>query len=200
MSRPVRAVDIAAGETWRDVLTLCEAYFVYAPIVSVTRGWPTKIEVSGHGIAADTPVPVFIQNVRGIELLNTGVEPYIGERFDDDTLLLRDVNSGSSSAYVPNSGTAKYMPPKDLSVFTPRMQIRKTIGSAVLVEIGSSEITLTANGRITIELSETQTKLLVNGETSPFTCIGHLELVNGAIVDRPFDFEFTVYPEGTEEP
>lgn len=200
MSRPVRAVDIAAGETWRDVLTLCEADFVYAPIVSVTRGWPTKIGVTGHGIAADTPVPVFIQNVRGIELLNTGVEPYIGERFDNDTLLLRDVNSGASSAYVPNSGTAKYMPPKDLSAFTPRMQIRRTVGSTVLVEIGSAEITLSTNGRIIVELSEAQTKLLASGEDSPFFCIGQLELVNGASVDRPFDYEFTVYPEGTKEP
>lgn len=200
MSRPVRAVEVAAGETWADSFFWCESPFTYKTITAVERGWPTYITVAAHGIPSDTRVPVFIQGAKGAASLNVNTTPHVAERFTDDVLVLLDVNTLSDPSYKTGSGVAKYMLPKDLSAFIPRGQIRRTVDGAVLVDITSDEVELSVNGLVTINLSETQTRAMSSGATEAVQCILHLELVDGAIVERPVDYEFTVHPEGTQEP
>lgn len=200
MSRPVRAVEVAAGETWADSFFWCESPFTYKTITAVERGWPTYITVPAHGVPADTSVPVFIQGAKGAASLNVNTTPHVAERSTDDVLVLLDVSTLDDPPYRTGSGVAKYMLPKDVSAFTPRGQIRRTVDSAVLVEITASEVTLGVNGLVTIALSETQTRAMSAGAAEPVQCLLHLELVDGDVVERPVDYEFTVYPEGTQEP
>ena len=205
MKVPVRKVTIAAGQTWVDSAVWCETPYVYKVITAVTRGWPTVITAASHGIPAGVQIPVWVANAEGPFINTTEEKPWIAERADDNTLTLLGVNTGGQDSYTASSATLSYVPPKTLTGFTARMQFRRTITGAVLVEAvstgGDPEVVITAAiGKITTTLTPAQTRALLAGGSVATSGICHVELIDSnGLVYRPWDYAWTATPEGTRE-
>jgi len=202
---PVRKIDIAAGQTFVDSAVWCQSPYTFKTIASATRAWPTVLGVTAHGIPEGVKVPVWVSNSRGMSLDTTESAPWIAEYVDANSLTLVGVNTGDQAAYVANSATLAYLPPRTLTGFTARTQFRRQVTGPVLVECVSTGadpefVLATAIGKITLTLTPAQTRALLAGGTSQTTGIAHVELVDGdGLVYRPWDYAWTCSPEGTRE-
>lgn len=201
---PVRKIQIAGGQTFTDTSVWCETPYVFKNISAVTRGWPTSITVTAHGVPDGVTVPVWIQNARGPSIDTTADSPHFAQYVDANTLVLLGLNTGGQTAYTAGSGTLAYMPVKDITNWTARAQFRTSVASPVLVEAvstgGDPEFVLTGGlGRIVLTLTPTQTRLLIPGNAAS-SGIAHVELVDpDGRVFRPFDYVWSATPEGTRE-
>lgn len=201
---PVRKIQIAGGQTFTDTSVWCETPYVFKNISAVTRGWPTSITVTAHGVPDGVTVPVWIQNARGPSIDTTADSPHFAQYVDANTLVLLGLNTGGQTAYTAGSGTLAYMPVKDITNWTARAQFRTSVASPVLVEAvstgGDPEFVLTGGlGRIVLTLTPTQTRLLIPGNAAS-SGIAHVELVGAdGVVHRPWDYTWTCTPEGTRE-
>jgi hypothetical protein len=203
---PSRKVIIAAGQTWTDSAVWCTTPWVYKVISAVTRGWPTVITAASHGIMQGVQIPVWIANALGTKSINTSQEdPWIVEYSDTNTLTLLGVNTGGQTAYVANSATMSYMPPKDLTGFTARAQFRLSVDDPILIECVSTGLApefalIEVLGNIVLTLTPEQTRALLDGGSSQTTGIAHVELIDtNGVVFRPWDYAWTCTPEGTRE-
>lgn len=201
---PVRKIQIAGGQTFTDTSVWCETPYVFKNISAVTRGWPTSITVTAHGVPDGVTVPVWIQNARGPSIDTTADSPHFAQYVDANTLVLLGLNTGGQTTYTAGSGTLAYMPVKDITNWTARAQFRTSVASPVLVEAvstgGDPEFVLTGGlGRIVLTLTPTQTRLLIPGNAAS-SGIAHVELVGAdGVVYRPWDYTWTCTPEGTRE-
>lgn len=155
---PTRKIDIAAGQTFVDSVVWCQSPYVFKTIASATQAWPTVLSVTSHGIPSGIQVPVWISNARGMSLDTIKDSPWMAEYSDANSLVLVGANMGSESAYVANSATLAYMPPRSLTGFTARAQFRRQVTDPILVECvstgGDPEFALDgALGEITLTLT-----------------------------------------------
>jgi hypothetical protein len=202
---PVRKIQIAGGQTFTDTVVWCEGPYVFKTISALTLGWPTTISATAHGVPAGVTIPIWIQNARGPSINTTEETPHFAQRVDANTLVLVGVNTGGQTAYVANSATLAYMPPKDITNYTARCQFRRSVVSGtILIDAVSTgltpQITITgAVGQISLTLTPAEGRLLLDNNTLS-TGIAQIELVSpDSRVYRPWDYAWTATPEGTRE-
>lgn len=200
---PVLEVTIAGGVTWTDTFMWIQRPEVYKTISAVTRGWPTVITATAHGIPAGVQMPVWIANARGPKINTTAETPLHAEYVDANTLTLLRLNTGGQSTYVANSATLAYWAPRNITGFTAVTQFRRTLKSAVLVELSSEGVApgfeLTgALGKIQTTLTSAQSRALLEGGTAETSGIAQVELKDADGIEyRVLEYQWTCLPEGT---
>lgn len=123
------------------------------PITVVTRGYPTVLTAVAHDLpAGDTPVTII--GAKGATAINTESElredRIYGTKLTADTLSIK-VETQASPVYT-GQGYLVYTPPVDLSAYTARLQIRRSVNAEdFLVELTDVDgLTLGADGSIEI--------------------------------------------------
>lgn len=151
-------LEIEQGATFQYITRWYEQKQL-RPITAITSAAPAVVTATAHGLPTDA-TPVWIDNVRGMKVPKTLLR---AQRLTADTFSLLDFDSTASGAYV-GGGTLTYYAPVDLTGYTARMHIRKSVSSAEILHLLTTEngkIQLTpAEGRIVLSVTATDTAAL----------------------------------------
>jgi len=138
---------------------------VIKTITAVTRGYPTLLTVTAHGLpAGDTPVTVL--GVTGAPVILNSESELPADRsyatyIDANTLSL-DVNTTGLAAPTV-AGFLKLTPPVDLAGYTARMKVKTSYSAtAALVSLTTENggITLSAFALVEVDITATDTAAL----------------------------------------
>lgn len=207
MTIPVERIQFAAGQTYENTSFWCSSPFVHKAIASVTRGWPTRMTVTAHGIPDGVVIPVWIENAQGPEINTTPDTPVPVKRIDDNTLEIIDFNTGGQDAYVASSATLAYAPPVDMTDFIVRTQFRADEASEALLSLTSEDpapdgwevgfVITEAIGKVVMKITPDMGRAIIAGATKG---IAQIEYASpGGDVYRPRDFKWAVTAEATVE-
>jgi hypothetical protein len=198
MTTPTRKVTIQAGTDWQDVVSIFQSPYVYHSISAVTRGWPTAITVTGHGLPADVIGMGWIRGSGKLGLDTEPAKPLPIRRIDADTLELIGYDTIGKAAYT---GGAKLSTLTSLSLTGAevRTQFKTAIDGDALVTLTQDAGITVASRTITIALTDAQTRLLIGTSTTPVSGIAQVELTLGGVTSQPFQYGWTVHPEWTKE-
>jgi hypothetical protein len=165
---------IQQGATFNPQLKFSQPQFSVKAITAITKSGQAVVTATGHGLTVDWPV--WIVGVLGMDQINHRADElrnpskaYFGYFMDANTIRL-NVDSSRFAAYI-SGGELLYHPPVDLTGFTARMDIRKTLGSATVIHTLTTE-----NGGITLG-----------------GAAGTIELLIPALTTETFDFGNAVY-------
>jgi hypothetical protein len=175
---PELDLEIVQGATFSLILTWCSDALVQKTISAITKGAPTLLSVTAHGMPSG--VPCWTEEVGGMRQIRNNHltdEPYIGTSVDANTVSL-PVNSHQYNAFT-SGGALVYYQPQDLASFTARMQIRDAVNATtVLLEL------TTVNARIALDnTAKTITLTISATDTAAITWtrgVYDLEMVSGA--------------------
>jgi hypothetical protein len=165
---------IQQGATFNSQLKFSQPQFSIKVITAITKSGQAVVTAASHGLTVDWPV--WIVGVLGMDQINHRADElrnpskaYFGYFVDANTIRL-NVDSSRFAPYV-SGGELLYHPPVDLTGFTARMDIRKTLGSAMAIHTLTTE-----NGGITLG-----------------GAAGTIELLIPALTTETFDFGNAVY-------
>lgn len=191
----METLTLLQGATFRKGWAQYEGDDVVKSIASISLGYPTTFTVMAHGLPTGV-IPVGIVNVTKLE--TSTVDPadrVIARKVDVNTFTV-DVDSSDFTAYV-SGGYLVYTPPKDLTGYTARAQLKKKVTSEdVIWELSDSDgITLGGTeGTIDIEISAERTADVVFSKT-----FMQVELIApDGTVERPIDVKFVLSKEVTK--
>lgn len=208
MTIPVEKIKFAAGQTFEHTSVWCATPYTFKTIASITRGWPTLMTVTAHGIPDGIVLGAWIANVEGPTALNTTPEaPLAVKRVDANTIEVINFNTGAADAYVAGTGTLAFAPPVDMTGFIVRTQFRASAASAVLLSLTSESpaptdwatgfVLTEATAKVVMTITPAQGRTLLAGAPKG---IAQVEFVSPAgKVYRPRDFKWQVTSEGTVE-
>jgi hypothetical protein len=169
----IQGATTVEGFNWYGGGKVCK------PIATLTVGCPTTVGITGHGLPAESPTPVYISHVQGATRANTVKNPVHATYIDASSFYL-DADT-VDQVYKANTGILTYFAPKDITGYTARMHIRENIDDAVeLLELTSAagEITLSVpDARIVVTITAAVTELLTFDEA-----VYDLELVSNDLV------------------
>jgi hypothetical protein len=163
-------LEITQGSTFEKTFFWYSGAKVIKPITGITAAYPAVVTCIGHGLPTNE-VPCKIVSVKGMTEIIT---PDDGDNDEDDfvyalktgvdSFALTDVNASEYTAYT-SGGYLEYTPPKDLTTYEARMQIRASrADTTTLVSLTSNPvagITLIASeGQITVVIEASATELL----------------------------------------
>lgn len=124
-------LTIKQGETFRKKWTWCSGADVTKTIASITRGYPTVLSVTAHGLPTG-PIPVAIVNADDLETASVApADRVIATKVDTNTLSI-DIDSSEFATYT-SGGVLIYTPPVDLTTYSGRCMVRQTLGSATTI-------------------------------------------------------------------
>lgn len=150
MGAPVVDLTIIKGKTFEFLFRYAEPELVYAPISAMPNTAPVRLSVLNHGIPDGWPVR--IEGVRQPVELNTPEdEVQFATVIDASTIELNAVRADQWRTYS-TGGLAIFNRPFDLTGCSARMQIRDSVGGAVLLSL-SSDPDSVRDGEIEIDLS-----------------------------------------------
>lgn len=186
-------LEILQGATFTKVFRWASEILTYKAVTGITQSAPPVITAASHGVPDGWPVKV--SAVVGMDDINDD-EWHDATVVTSGTISLKNVNAAGYDAYV-SGGVLEYYTPVDLSGFTARAQIRRSIGaSTTLLEL------TTENGGIAIDNSaKTITLTIAATATDDLTwrtAVYDLELVSGTgVVTRIASGPVTVSREVT---
>lgn len=163
-------LEITQGSTFEKTFFWYSGAKVIKAITGATQAYPCVVTCPSHNLPTNE-IPGRIVSVKGMTELNTEAEDSCAEpvfvyalRADGNTFSLPDVNAADYTAYV-SGGYFEYTPPKDLTLYEARMQIRASrADTATLVSLTSNPaagITLVASeGQITVVIEAVDTAAL----------------------------------------
>lgn len=153
-------LTIKQGATFTQIVRWETAPLVYKTITAITKAAPVSITSAAHGVPNGWRVAV--QSVVGMKQINALNDPPKTKDYrlaavsGANALTLDGVNSLGYSTYV-SGGVLVYATPADLTGFTARLHIRKSVSSATfLVEL------TTANGGIVLDNVEKTIKIFMS--------------------------------------
>lgn len=155
-------LTIKQGETFRKKWTWCSGAEVTKAIASITKGYPTVLTVTAHGLPAG-PIPVAIVNVDDLETASVApADRVIATKVDTNSLSI-DVDSSDFATYS-SGGVLVYTPPIDLTGYSGRCMVRQTLGSATAIldvdNIDTGIVLGGTEGTVELVLTATQTAAL----------------------------------------
>lgn len=154
-------LHIVQGATLRDTLRLMQPRLEYRPI-SAIGGSPLRLTVE-HGLPGNWLA--WVEGSTVMQGLNRSQRerPHRVAVIDESTL---EINNLSSFGVSQAGGQLIYKPPVDLTGATARMQVRDSIGGALLLELTSDNggLAITGAGTLTRTLSAAQTAALTWAE------------------------------------
>jgi hypothetical protein len=191
-----RNFTIKQGETLSVAFYWYSGTPVTKAITAITLAYPPVFTAAGHGMPTEE-IPVTLSGIRGPLALNTPEgETVYALKATADTFSVASLNASGMPTYV-SGGYVRYVPPKDISGYTARMQLRRSLAdSTILLDLtsGAGQLLVgTANGLVTLTLTATATAAL-----SFATAVYDLELVSGSgVVDRIAQGKITLSKEVT---
>lgn len=191
---------ITQGSTWSRVIRWEAPPVVYKTISAITRSAPVSITCTGHGLVNGWRAAV--ASADGMTQINAkGSPPKIHDYHkatvvDADTITFNDVNSLDFDAYT-GGGVLQYNTPVDLTGYTARMQIRKTLASTdVILDLNTTNARIVIDNAaktVTLTISAADTELLTFN-----TGVYSLELVSsGGVVTTLLSGPITLEKEIT---
>jgi len=163
-------LEIIQGATFEKTFFWYSGAKVIKAITGITAAYPPVISCNTHGLPSNE-MPCQIVSVKGMTEINTVTDDDSDE--DDfvyalksgaNAFTLPDVNAADYTAYL-SGGYLVYTPPKDLTTYKARLQVRASrADTATLVSLTSDPgagIVLTASeGQITVTIDSAATALL----------------------------------------
>lgn len=149
MACPTLNITIRKGETFSKVCRWESAPLISKAITGITKAAPAVVTAVGHGVPDGWRVAVV--GAQGMTEINALSYPPKANEFRKSILLTADtveLNEVSSAEYTAwtSGGFLVYYTPVDLSGFTARMDIRRTVAS------DDAEVSLTTeNGGIALD-------------------------------------------------
>lgn len=194
MAAPVKInFKIYQGATFREVLRKESNTKVYKPITSITKGAPTQIAATGHGVP--TGWRFRVTDVVGMKEINSTDTYHIHTGTDSDVLTINALNSTGYSSYT-SGGVVEYNQPVSLSGVTARMHIREKLDSATTI----LELTTENGGIIIDDTLKTITIYISATATAALTfasAVYSMELINGSDVESFITGTLTLVKEVT---
>jgi hypothetical protein len=174
---PRQDLLIIQGATFRRTFNWYGGGELSKAIEGVTEGYPTILQITGHGLPSISTTPVFIRAVKGAIGLNTGSKSAIATYIDANSF---SVNlSTANQTWVSGTGFITYYVPTNLTGYTARMHIRSTKGAVTTIH----EMTSVA-GDISLTAADGGIHLLITAaDTAAFdfdNAVYDLELINTA--------------------
>ncbi len=142
---PIFEVGMEQGADFYTTINWYGGGIAMGVIEEIEMGYPTKVQVTGHGLPTASPTPVIISGVQGAEILNstdTGIE--LCTVVDDDhfTVPLSTV----AYEWIPGTGEITWHTPTDITNFTARCQLRsKWHSGSVIQEFKTDDSTIILN-------------------------------------------------------
>lgn len=135
-------ITIRQGSTFTRIFKYSQPQFSSAAITAITKAGQAVVTAVAHGIPADWKV--WVVGVLGMTKLNHKSSylrdpdwAYYAYYVAPNTIRL-DVDTSALAAYT-SGGELLYHPPMNLTGFTARMQIRKTVQDTAIVHTLTSE-------------------------------------------------------------
>ncbi len=158
-------LTIKQGETFRKKWTWCSGANVTKAIAAMTKGFPTLLTVTAHGLP-NGPIPVGIVNVADLATASPlPADRIIATKVDTNTISI-DIDSSDFSTYT-SGGVLVYTSPMDLTSYLGRCMFRQTIGSATaIVDVDHTDggiVLGTTEGTVELVLTAAQTTALALG-------------------------------------
>lgn len=171
-------LEIKQGETFAKTIGYYAGTEVVKSISSIARGYPTLLSVSGHGLP-DGAHPAWI----------IGTKPWLNSASLDeaDMQFVTKVTTDSVSVRIDSTGLAAYaggghlayVPPFDLTTYSARMEVRKSLPSSeILLTLTTADGLTLADGTISIFIGATATAAMTFSDA-----VYDLEIVAGALTD-----------------
>lgn len=190
---------IEQGKTFTRVLRWEIAPVVYKAITAITKGAPTQITSTAHGLPNNWRAAIV--SVQGMTQINAlGVPPRLSDYHrmsvvDANTLLVNDINSAEYSTYA-SGGFLQYNTPAPLAGYIARMSIKDRVGGTELLRLD------TTNGRIALDAVNFTITLTVDAATTAALAwvqgVYDLEMESaGGVVTAIVQGNVTVTPEVT---
>ena len=142
-------ITIKQGSTFKQIVRWESTPYVYKPVTAVAKSAPASVTSAAHGVP--TGWRVAVQSVLGMKQINALNDPpkprdfHLATVVDANTVTLDRVNALGYGTYI-SGGVLVYATPTDMTGFTARMQIRKSVASATFL----AELT-TENAGIAID-------------------------------------------------
>lgn len=122
---PVFDFNIEQGSDFTNTFNWYGGGKRMAPIEDIEVGYPTRIQVTAHGLPTVSETPVIISGVKGCPQLNStdlGIEQMTPDGPDHFLAPISTVNTN----WEPGTGEVTWHDVTDISGCTARMQIRKS--------------------------------------------------------------------------
>lgn len=197
MSVPHYKVEMLQGADWTPTLNWYAGGVFRAAIEEIDPGYPTKIQVTQHGLPSASPTPVIISGVEGpnMTILNSkDLAIMLATRLDDDHFEMPI--STIKGEWVIGSGEITYYKPKDIVGWTFRAKLRSRVHKGTVL----ADLT-TANGKIIANTNDASIQLyLTAAETAALSFTQaylDCEATNGAGVERVFSLTVDMNREAT---
>lgn len=163
------SLRVSQGETFVWPFYWYEGDDVIVPITAITEtfpaGFPPVVTAVAHGLPVN-PIPARLVGILGPTDLNTSEDPneaayrrYV-KKVATDTFNVPGFYATGLAAYT-TGGFLVYTPPKDLSGYEARMQVRKSVGAAGVPLL---EFTTAAGEGLVITDVEGLTKLTIDAD------------------------------------
>lgn len=197
MAVPQKKMQIVQGETFRKVLYWYHGTDAVFAITAATLGYPTVLTAAGHGLPLTSAVPVTLigRNAwMNTPSIDAGDRIYATAISADQFTV--PIDSTDEAAYVSGNYVI-YTPPVNLTSWTGRMQIRKTVQATdVLIELTTENggMSLGADGAVNLVILDVNTSALDFS-----TAVGDIELISPVTGDvtRLATIHFTLSEEVT---
>jgi hypothetical protein len=196
MSAPHYKIEMLQGADWKPTLNWYAGGVFRAPIEEIDPGYPTKIQVTAHGLPDQSPTPVIISGVEGMDILNSKNLAIMHATYIDEDHFAMPVSTVACE-WVIGTGEITYYQPTDITDMTFRAQLRSRVHKGEIL----ADLT-TANGKIiTVENDASIQLFLTAAETAAlkftkaYLDCEAIDAVGG--VQRVFSLDIDMIREGT---
>lgn len=168
-------LTIRQGATFNALAYFYDGVQVVKAITAIGAAFPPVLTASAHGLPADE-IPVRLIGIKGPTELNTSTDSsddnYLvhAQRITTDTFSLPEADAAPSALYK-GGGYLAYTPPKDITGWSARMQVRPSVDDTTVL----------------LALSDTDGTLVLGGTE------GSVEIVLEATATAALDFDTAVY-------
>ena len=139
---PHYEVDMYQGSDWTPKLNWLGGGLFRAPIEEIDPGYPTKIQVTAHGLPSNEALPLIVSGVEGMEILNSKELAIMRASYVDANHFTLPISTVACE-WIVGTGEVTYHKPTDIS----SMSFRGTLRARVHKGTALAELT-TANGKI----------------------------------------------------
>ena len=159
MSVPHYEIEMYQGADWKPTLNWYAGGLFRAPIEEIDPGYPTKLQVTAHGLPTVSATPVIISGIEGqnMTILNSkNLAIMHATRLDDDHFTMPI--STIKGEWVVGTGEITYYRPTDITGMTFRAKLRSRVHNGTVL----ADLT-TANGKIIAIADDASIQLNLTG-------------------------------------
>lgn len=164
MNAPHFKLHMKQGADWTPTLNWYGGGIFMAPIEEIDPGYPTKIQVTGHGLPQVSATPVIISGVEGMGVLNSKDLAVLRATYVDANHFTMPVSTVKNE-WIVGTGEITFYKPTDVSQFTEfratlRSRVFKGTELATFTDSDSSIIVTADDASIQLYLTAVQTAAL----------------------------------------